>query len=168
MNRKPQISCRKASLKDFEEICRLRSQLANDPEDRYTTEFASYEPKADSTWIRKCLQDRQRVILVAEDKNGICAHAIIVIETVPKKAQKYYTYRKKALLVHLYVAIKQRHEGIGTVLLDYTLKFLKQRNVEFVDLECHVKNTKADGLYKKLKFTHEYFKERFDLTKMSL
>ena len=161
MKQVSQISCRKASIKDLKGICELRQQLAYDPEDRYTTEYAPYNPKPDGLWIQKCLQDKQRAILIAEDEKGICAHAIVVFEQVPKKAQKYYTYHKKALLVHLYVAIKKRHQGIGTILLDYTLNFLKKKGAEFVDLECHVNNIHADGLYKKMGFKHEYFKERF-------
>ena len=157
------ISCRKATIKDFEGICRLRSQLAHDPEERLTTEYAPYNPKVDRPWIQKCLRSRKKVVLVAEDEDGVCAHAIVAIETVSKKDQKYYTYRKKALLVHLYVAIKKRHQGIGKTLLNYTLKFLKQQGVEFVELDCYVGNTNAAGLYKKLGFKDVFVKQRVSL-----
>ena len=158
------IDCRKASIKDFKGICRLRSQLATDPSDRLATEYAPYNPKNDNIWIKKCLRARQKAILIAEDSEGICAHAIVAIETIPKKMQAYYTYRKKALLVHLYVAVKKRHQGIGRTLLTYTLQFLKQQGIEFVDLDCYVGNTNADALYKKVGFKEVYVKERFKFT----
>ncbi|MBP5344379.1 MAG: GNAT family N-acetyltransferase [Alphaproteobacteria bacterium] len=156
------ISCRKASLKDLEGICQLRSQSANDPEDKLTTEYASYDPKIDNPWIQKCLRTKQRIILIAEDTEGICAHSIVAIENVPKRKQQYYTYQKKALIVHLYVAIKKRHQGIGKTLLSYTLKFLEQQGVDFVELDCYIGNTKADSLYKKLGFKDIFIKERLN------
>lgn len=155
--------CRKATLKDFEAICRLRSQLARDPSERFATEYAPYNAEADRAWIQKCLRSKQRVVLIAEDEEGICAHSIVVIETVSARAKVYYTYRKKAVLAHLYVAIDKRHQGIGTDLLKYTLKYLKQQGVEFVDLDCYLGNEDAQALYKKVGFKDVFVRKRFTL-----
>ena len=110
---------RKATQKDFESICRLRRQLLHDPEYRLATEYAPYNEKNDRPWIQKCLRSRGRIaILIAQDGNDICAHSIVLIEKVPRKMQPYMTYRKKARLVHLYVAPGRRRQGIGESLLN--------------------------------------------------
>ena len=158
--------CRKATLKDFEGICQLRHQLLDDPEDRLTLEYAPYNEKNDRPWIQKCLRSRQRiVVLIAEDEEGICAHSIVCIEKVSRKMQAYVTYRKKARLVHLYVAVNKRHQGIGTALLKYTLSYLKQKGAEFVDLECYMHNDKAAALYAKVGFKDVFVEKRFMFSK---
>lgn len=158
------IICRKATKKDFEGICRLRHQLLDDPEDRLTLEYAPYNEKNDRPWIQKCLRSKQRiVILIAEDEGGICAHSIVLIEKVSPKMQAYFTYKKKARLVHLYVAIKKRHQGIGKTLLKYTLGYLKEKGVEFIDLECYMHNDKAAALYNKVGFKDVFVEKRYNL-----
>ena len=160
------LICRKATLKDFEGICRLRRQLLHDPEDRLTLEYAPYNEKNDRPWIQKCLRSRQRiVVLIAEDKDEVCAHSIVCIEKVPRKMQPYVTYRKKARLVHLYVAVNKRHQGIGTALLKYTLAYIKQTGAEFVDLECYMHNDKAAALYAKVGFKDVFVEKRFMFSK---
>lgn len=159
------LICRKATEKDFEGICQLRHQLLNDPEDRLTLEYAPYNEKNDRAWIKKCLRSRQRIaVLIAEDKDGICAHSILCIEKVPQKMQVYVTYRKKARLVHLYVAVAKRHQGIGTALLQYTLKYVGEKGAEFIDLECYMHNDKAATLYAKVGFKDVYVEKRFMLS----
>ena len=154
---------RKATAKDLEGICQLRAQLAYDPAERFATEYAPYHPENDRAWIQKCLRSKQKVILIAEDSDSICGHSIIAIETVPERAKVYYTYRKKAVLAHLYVAIKKRHQGIGTDLLEYTLKYLKQQGVEFVDLDCYIGNKEAEALYKKVGLKDVFVRKRYSL-----
>ena len=157
---------RKATIKDFENICLLRSQLLDDPEDRLTLEYAPYNEKNDRVWIKKCLHSKQKIaILIAEDNEGICAHSIILIEKVSKKMQAYYTYKQKARLVHLYVSITKRRQGIGKALLKYTLQYLKNKNVEFVDLECYMYNKKAAALYDKIGFEDVFIEKRFNLSR---
>lgn len=154
---------KKASIKDFEALCLLRSQLAHAPEDKKTTEYARYNKKNDSIWIQKCLRSHRKIILVAEDTEGICAHAILLVETVSPKMQAYYTYRKKAILVHLLVDENKRHQGIATDLLKYTFKYLKQQGVEFIDLDCYIGNKNAEKLYKKSGFKDVFVCKRFRL-----
>ena len=156
MKRINALLCRKATMKDFDNLCRLRSQLAFDPEDNLTTEYAAYQPENDSAWIKRCLKSRNKIILIATDKKKIYAHAIIAITTLSKKMKPYYTYHQKALLVHLYVDINHRHQGIGQALLKYTIQYLKEYGVDFIDLECYLYNEKAKNLYNKTGF-HDVF-----------
>ena len=158
------MNIRKATLKDFEKICQLRKELENDPSDRLATEYAPYQEDNDRAWIHKCLRSKQRIIiLIAEDSEGICGHAIVCIEKVPQKMKAYMTYRQKARLVHLYVSRHRRHRGIGKELTEYTLKYLKQMGTEFVDLECYIGNEIADSLYKKIGFKDVFVVKRFTL-----
>ena len=162
------IVYKKATPKDYEGICKLRSQLIDDPEDRLTLEYAPYNEKNDRAWIKKCLRSKERIIiLIAKDKDEICAHSIIAIEKVPQRMQTYVTYKKKARLVHLFVAINKRHQGIGTALLKYTLKYLKPKGVEFVDLECYMHNDKAAALYNKVGFKDVFVEKRYILSAKS-
>ena len=163
MQKSEKIICRKALQKDFKGICQLRAESANDPVEKLTTEYAAYNPKIDHPWIQKCLRARQKMILIAEDKEGICAYSILAIETVPKKNQKYFTYRKKSVLAHLYVTSQKRHQGIGEKLLAYTLEFSKKQGVDFIELDCYIGNTKADKLYKKLGFKDIFVRKRFKI-----
>lgn len=159
----PKIFFRRAGIKDLSSICQLRSQLADDPEDKLTTEYTPYSQKRDKVFIERCLRARKKFILVAEDKDGICAHNIILIETISPKVQAYYTYHKKALMVHLYVDKNKRRQGIAKDLVNYSLKYLKKHGIEFVDLECYTYNTKASNLYKKLGFQDVFTTKRFCL-----
>jgi len=158
------LVCRKANIKDYEAICQLRHQLLDDPEDRLTLEYAPYNEKNDQAWIKRCLNSRQKiVVLIAEKAGKVCAHSIVAIEKVLPKVQAYFTYSKKARLVHLYVAIDNRRQGIGQALVKYTLKYLKQKGVEFVDLECYMHNDKAAALYDKIGFKDVFIEKRFTL-----
>ncbi|MBR6231808.1 MAG: GNAT family N-acetyltransferase [Alphaproteobacteria bacterium] len=157
------IIYRKATPKDYEGICKLRHQLLDDPEERLAVEYAPYNEKIDNPWIKKCLRSKRIVILVAEDSEGICAHSIVAVEKVPQRMLVYVTYKKKARLVHLYVAVNKRHQGIGKMLLKYTLKYLKEKGAEFVDLECYMRNDKAAALYKKVGFKDVFVEKRYDL-----
>ena len=163
MKKNNDIVYRKASVKDLNKICCLRKQLADDPEDKKTSEYAPYSPERDRYWIQKCLQSRNKIVLIAELNEIIIAHAIILIEKVPSKMQQYYTYKKKALLVHLYVDRNNRRKGIATHLINYALKYLKELAVEFVDLECYTYNQKANYLYDKIGFQDVFTTKRFKL-----
>lgn len=157
------MNYRKATIRDLEDICNLRKQLATDPEDKLTTEYAPYSEKRDRPFIAKCLRAKKKMILIATEDNKILAHAIIMIEVISKKMQPYYTYHKKALLVHLYVDRNKRRQGIGTHLTQFCLEYLKKQGVEFVDLECYAYNQKASALYNKMGFTDVFTTKRFRL-----
>ena len=155
---------RKATFQDFEQLCRLRKELAHEPTERLATEYALYQEEKDRAWIQKCLRSRQRIsVLIAEDNGEICAHAITCMEKVPDKMRAYVTYRQKARLVHLYVSRTKRRQGIGLKLTQYTLKYLKKCGAEFVDLECYIGNKKADALYQKIGFKDVFVQKRFKL-----
>jgi len=156
---------RRATLKDLDPLCRLRSQLADDPEDRLTTEYAPYNAKRDKAWLQRLLRAHQRFVLIAEEKGIIYACSIVSIEKIPPKMQAYYTYRTKALLVHLYVDKNHRRHGIGRALTEYTLQYLMQKDVEFMDLECYMYNKKAAKLYNKIGFHDVFMTKRFILNK---
>ena len=98
--------------------------------------------------------------MIAEEKGSVYACAIVVIEKIPPKIQLYYTYRTKALLVHLYVDKDKRRQGIGCTLTRYMLKYLTQKGIEFVDLECYTWNKKAAALYDKMGFQDVFTTKR--------
>ena len=160
---KTKILFQKATLRDLEAICALRTQLAHDPTDKKATEYAPYAPAPDRAWIKKCLRSRNKVILIAGDGGIVLAHAIVLIEKASQMMRAYYTYDKKALLVHLYVDENHRHQGIGMALMKYTLNYLKQQNVDFVDLEVYPHNPKAIALYDKIGFQDIWIKKRLKL-----
>ena len=164
MKTKQNILFRKAAPRDLDALCDLRAQLAHDPMDKQTTEYAPYSPQPDRIWINKCLHARNRVILIAERQNKILAHAIILIEKASPKMRAYYTYDKKALLVHLYVDENNRRQGIGSALMKYAFEYLKNLKVDFVDLECAPENDKALTLYNKMGFRDIWIKKRFKLS----
>ena len=101
--------------------------------------------------------------MIAELQGIVIAHAIVSIEKVSPKMQDYYTYSKKALIVHLYVDENKRRQGIGSALTNYTLKYLKEHGVDFVDLECYAYNQKAKCLYEKMGFVDVFTTKRFVL-----
>ena len=164
MRSKQNVLFRKATPKDLEALCALRAQLAHDPMDKQATEYAPYSPEPDRAWINKCLHARNKVILIAERQGQVLAHSIVLIETASPKLRIYYTYNKKALLVHLYVDENNRRQGIGSALMEYTFKYLRQLNVDFVDLECAPQNDKALTLYNKMGFQDIWIKKRLMLS----
>ena len=160
---KNKIVFRKANLKDWDAVSKLRQQLAHDPTEKWATEYAPFSLERDHAWIGRCLRARNKVILIAEDGEKVLAHCIILIEKASPKMRAYYTYDKKALLVHLYVDENNRRQGIGTALMKYSLKYLKEKGVEFVDLEVYPQNTGAMALYEKMGFRDIWIKKRFTL-----
>lgn len=151
---------RKATIKDFESLSKLRTQLKEDEQDKKNTEYARYSEANDRPWIKKCLKSRKVPILIAEENNQVYAHAILCVEKVSPKMTKYYTYTKKATLVHLYVDRNKRRQGIATQLMKYVFQYVKEQKVDFLDLECHIANSKADALYTKLGFENVWLKKR--------
>lgn len=151
---------RKATIQDFESLSQLRTQLKEDELDKLDTEYARYSEKYDRPWLKKCLKSRKVPILIAEENNRVYAHAILHIEKVSPKMARYYTYTKKATLVHLYVDRNNRRQGIATNLIKYTLQYLKEQKADFLDLECYITNSKADSLYTKLGFKNVWIKKR--------
>jgi ribosomal protein S18 acetylase RimI-like enzyme len=150
------MKIRKATLKDVEQIWKI------EVEDRvYHTKITKKKysllnkGSIDQTakkeflkWRTKTLKDKNRIFLVAEEKNEIIGHVVGTFSTWEwsENPPRFLN------LDSIGVFSKQRKKGIATKLIQELEKYVKKRNVEFIYLGHWIKNDIAHELYKKNKF----------------
>ena len=108
-------------------------------------------------YFSRFIENPENLILVAEETGKIIGyvHIRILKEKVQKNKSKWAKFKKKWLggkktsprfnirwgyVADCFVESKYRQQGIGSLLLDKSVKWLRSREVPFLDLEVHSLN----------------------------
>ncbi|WP_345952033.1 GNAT family N-acetyltransferase [Mucilaginibacter sp. PAMB04274] len=102
------------------------------------------------TFLNERLCNNESVIVIAEcrlDDN-------VVVKGFTQLYPKFSSARMKRnwILNDLFVDEPYRNQGIGKMIIEYALKFAKQNNAKYVQLETSVDNYAAQRLYESIGF----------------
>lgn len=129
------VTIRKATPKDLEAIYRIERKSFAHP---YSKKFLSY-----------LLKRKQQINLVAENRNKIVGYSSTRLE------------RDIGHILSIAVHLGWRQKGIGTELINYTMKALKDQNCKGMFLEVRRSNTTAMKFYKELGFEKKNIKKNY-------
>ncbi len=145
------ITIRKATMKDFEELFRLRL-LSKKEELSYAS---TLKPLSKSKhyyheYLKLDLTKPDRILFVAEENKKIVG-AILGKFFTPLRISKYHK-AGKGHISNLYVDKEHRKKGVANRLVRKVLKWLKENKVPHASLEIHLDNKSAQNLYHKVGF----------------
>jgi ribosomal protein S18 acetylase RimI-like enzyme len=139
------------------------------------TELSDYHKKIDPKYYKSGKEreesDKKRLIeyfskkrknqkiLVAKVKNKIVGFLIGGIQ----KSHSYCKENKIGVIHRVYVKENFRKRGIGKLLIEELLKWLKKRKVKFVEVEVDSRNKIGIEAYKKYGFFEFHKRMRLDL-----
>lgn len=138
------MKIRKANLKDAKELNWLLTLLIRD-EKQYDANIN--EEFVVTNMYENYIEDTSRCILVAEDNNKILGYLYGFIEE-----NDITISLKEAKLDALYVKEEYRNQHIADELIIEFKKWVKEHNIQFVNVGVCTLNTKAKRLYAKHHF----------------
>ena len=139
---------RKATSKDLTKLKQIKTEFFVSEARMDALLNPSWTKKGLVQELRKQLSNKNVIYYIAEDKNDIVGYAAAQID---KPGQKTIP-TKRGHLFNLYVKNPYRNQGLGQKLTDMTLKWLKQKNVKWVQLFVYSKNPSAYKFYKRFGF----------------
>lgn len=143
-----EIKIRPAKRSDIKAIDELQNKLAI--YERPFTPTIKKEGKIKYYDTEKLISSDKILLLVAE-KNGEvvgCCFGEI------RKKEEWAANKFHGYIQMLFVEEKYRTKGIGRLLIDKIMKWLKEKNIKDIRLRVYDKNTKAIDFYKSLGFKH--------------
>lgn len=145
------IKIRKVSLNDLEEIYNLNVNLAKyelrfDPVRKKSQRKKRYRHSYDE--LREKLKKRDCQFFIAEDKGRVVGF----IEGCIKKTSPLYKYAKRGEIGPIFLKKEYRERGIGKELAKEMLNWFKSKNIEWIQLTTHAKNTSSIKFWKKMGF----------------
>lgn len=139
---------RKAATKDAIGILELMKQLIDlhhrlDP---YYKTFSQYRNLRD--YINESIQNRDKILLVAEEDNVIFGYIIGAIEETPF----YATEDKIGVIADATISEQYRKQGILRLLFNEALTWFNQKRIKRIELSVDARNEAAIAAWKKLGF----------------
>lgn len=140
---------KKATIRDFEALKEIKL-LSKKEELKYSGTIKPIDKNKEIyfSYLKKDLKHKNRsIFMVLENKKVI--GMILAQSFKPLPISKF---QKKGYISNLYILKDYRKKGIGKKLVNYVLKWLKEKKVGHITLEIHVKNAPALKLYRKMGF----------------
>ncbi|HEY0376937.1 MAG TPA: GNAT family N-acetyltransferase [Pyrinomonadaceae bacterium] len=142
---------RRATPADLPRIGRLGALLVKEHYDFDPRRFLSARPgtpEGYASFMGTQLEEADKAVLVADDKGEVIGYAYAAIE-----GYDYMALRGPAGVLHdIIVDPEHRGRGIGHLLLEATLKFLRSRSVPRVVLSTAEQNEAAQRLFARMGF----------------
>jgi ribosomal protein S18 acetylase RimI-like enzyme len=137
---------RHATPADLQRIGRLGALLVEEHHDFDPRRFLAARPgtpEGYASFISTQLEDPDVAVLVADDKGDVIGYAFAAVE-----GYDYMALRGPAGVLHdIIVDPEHRGRGVGRLLLDSTLEFLRSRGVPRVVLSTAEQNEAAQRLF---------------------
>ena len=142
------MKIRKALLVDLENILKLSGELF-EYEKQFTPYFNKNWTRSDHgrKFFEKRLSEQDSICLIAEEKRKILGYMITHIVNFPFRKPS-----KIANIANMFIIKEFRSKGLGTKMIEETIKLLKQRAIKRIRVEAISKNTEAIDFYKTFGF----------------
>lgn len=145
-----EITIRQATIKDFETIQKLNAALfESDSSNDDALDLNWPNSEEGIAYYKKSLEDPEKLVLVAEDEKGEVVGYLI------GNSKEKWGYRtvKTGELENMFIMPLKRRQGVGRLLVEKLLEWLKEKNVDRVYVSAFVKNTDAFSFYLTLGFS---------------
>lgn len=149
---------RRAKIEDSAMIVALMKQLIEEHRslDSYYKNFSAYQELPE--YIVETINDRNKLLLVAEENNSVIAYFIGAIEEAP-----YYSSEKKiGVVADTCVDKRRRRSGILVKLFEEALSWFNSKKINYVELSVDARNSAAVAAWKKLGFADYKIRMRYD------
>jgi diamine N-acetyltransferase len=149
-----EISIRKATIKDLEQILALNKALF-DYEEEFNSEYNlgwTYSEKG-KEYFKDRIENNSSIVLVGEDENKIIGYILTFI-----KNHSIRSINPIAEVENMFIDKDFRKQGLGSKFLKETIKLAKEMGVKRLEVEVEARNLPALEFYKKNGF------EDFELT----
>jgi ribosomal protein S18 acetylase RimI-like enzyme len=131
------INIRKANTNDLQEILPMWIELMEYHESRnmiFKTNSNVEEIVLND--ITELIQKPNVILFVAEINSELVGFSLTAISTRPQ----VFSYKRKGHIGETYVKEKFRSKGVGKELIIFIKSFLKNENVDFIDLQVTITN----------------------------
>lgn len=142
------VIIRKAKLEDSAAILNLMKQLIEEHAavDKYYKPFIKY--RGLKKYIADAIKNRGQLLLIAECDGTIAGYLMAAIEEAP-----FYSSEKFiGVIADTAVDKKYRRQGILKSLFNETLGWLKEKNINYLELSVDARNTAAVAAWRKFGF----------------
>jgi ribosomal protein S18 acetylase RimI-like enzyme len=140
------IHIRRATRADMADLGRLGARLVRTHHDFDSKRFIPATPRTErgyGSFLASQLDERDVVVFVAEEKAAVIGYAFAGVE-----GSDYMSLRGPAGVLHdIVVDPDHRGRGVGRLLLDATLAFLRSRGMPRVVLWTATRNEAAQQLF---------------------
>jgi GNAT superfamily N-acetyltransferase len=150
---------KKAEKQDVPAILKLIKNLIEFHRrlDLYYKKFSQYRGLRNH--ILNSLKDKNKIVLVAENRGRTIAYLIGAVEAAP-----FYSSQKKIGVVNdVCVDEKFRRRGILKKIFKKALAWFRQKSVRVIELSVDIRNRPALTAWKKMKFYEYKLKMKRDL-----
>lgn len=145
------MKIRKATKKDLKDYRRMRKEGLIDYQ-RLTKDKLSLSEKQIEKEFEDIFSNKNRIMFVAEDKEGIKAY---IFGMLMKNSSAY--------IDDIFVEKSSRKKGIGKKLMSKFKKWSKFKKAKKIRLGVRANNQKAINLYKKIGFEIKYYEMEQEL-----
>lgn len=138
------ISIRKATVNDLEEILKLNKALF-DYEEKFNSEYNlewTYSEKGQAYFKKRIARDSS-IVLVAEVKTKIVGYLLIFVDS--------HSIRKInpiAEIENMFISEEYRAHGVGTELMREAIKQVREKGAKNLEVEVEAQNSGAINFYK--------------------
>ncbi len=155
------MEIKQASLKDFDEIIKLKLESKEEERDFNRNLKPVEDVKMHyEKYLRNDLSSEWRVVFIAEEEGTIVGLVVGKIYRTLKIAG----YERSGYISNVYVKKKSRRKGIGLKLVEKVVEWFKQKGATNITLELYKDNDAAVNLYQRLGFKeHTIIMKKGDL-----
>jgi ribosomal protein S18 acetylase RimI-like enzyme len=147
--KKTDFNIRKAELNDLWGIQKLNQDLFNHDFNFDKTLDLKW-PTKNEDYYKKRIKEEKSIAFVAEYEKKIIGYLIGCI----KKPEDYRTVKLIAELENMLIEESYRKKGIGKMLINNFIKWVKENKINRIKVSVYDKNTNAIEFYKKTGFTN--------------
>ena len=104
-----------------------------------------------SEFIAKAIEDDRSLFLLAVEDDKTVGYIYGNIRENPPVIREY----RQFYLEDMFVRPEYRGRGIGKILLDKTIEWVKAKNIEKIQLDVHLKNPRGYNFWKECGFQEE-------------
>lgn len=144
------VTIRKVLEKDIEQVATLQIQFTQTHR-HFNPDFYNLKDDFSKVWKEyaiKCLTNKDKLFIVAEEKDQIVGYAIA---TISQRAP-VYNISKIGILDAITVDPNHQRKGIASKLLEQCLAWFKENNLEYVEAFIDSKNISSLKLNEKFGF----------------
>ena len=104
------------------------------------------------------IENRDRIIIVAEENNKIIGYFKGGIENAPN----YITPKKIGVIDDAFIKKEHRNKGIGDKLLNQMIKYFRIKKIKYIGLSVDARNTIGVNFWKE----NDFFEHRIEMRKI--
>ncbi|OGM89796.1 hypothetical protein A3J77_01260 [Candidatus Wolfebacteria bacterium RBG_13_41_7] len=147
------MKIRKAIKKDIPAISGLIKEMANYHNKIDKFYKVSLSGETIKSYIKEFLEDKNRIIIVAEENKKLIGYIFGSIKIYPV----YISEKKSGYLDEAFVSVDYRKKGIGKKLFFEFIKWLKSKKIKDVTSSVDKRNKTSLKIWEKLGFhTHKF------------